>query len=198
MPLNQPTKGIILNLEKINYMKNILIIIIIILTSSQVAHAQKYAVSTNALALVTGTVNVAVDFKINHNVSVDVPLYINPIKTKNVSLVSILSQPAAKIWLYNTYTAHYLSMGASVGYYSLANKKYTYKGYTGGLGFGYGYNWAISKQLNISAEIGIGVNYLDYEDRPKYTHYTEDEYIHHRKQIVVLPYRCGVSLNYLF
>lgn len=179
-------------------MNKLTIIIILILTSSHVAHAQKYAVSTNALALVTGTVNVAVDFKINHNVSVDVPLYINPIATKNVSLVTALSQPAVKMWLYNTYTAHYISMGLSGGYYNLANKKYTYQGYTVGVGFGYGYSWAISKRLNISAELGLGFNYLAYKDRLKDVPYTDDEYIHHRKQIVVLPYRCGINLIYLF
>lgn len=175
-----------------------LIIIILLLISTQVALAQKYSVSTNALALMSGTVNVAVDFKINHNVSVDVPLYINPISTKNISLVSVLTQPAAKIWLYNTYTAHYISMGLSGGYYDLANRKYTYKGYTLGVGFGYGYSWAINKRLNLGAEIGLGFNYLAYQDRLKDVPYTDDEYIHHRKQIVILPYRCGVNLIYLF
>lgn len=175
--------------------KTILTIALLILTLA--ASAQLHGIRVNTLGWLSGNINIGFETKINNHYSFDVMLYGNPIKTQKVSMLNVTVQPAIKYWFYNTYVGHYVDISSTVGYYNVGRKRLK-EGLIAGLGAGYGYNWVLSKHINIGLEGGFGFYYLKYRDAARNVHYTEDEYIYHHKKVMFLPSRIECSLIYFF
>ena len=143
------------------------------------AAAQFFSAKVNALAALTGTVNVGLDAAVADKWTLDVSGYWNPINSDSFSCRLYAAQIGTKRWLYGG-SRHY------------------YKGNMAGLGFSYGYAWLLSKRWNITAEIGVGVFYMKDTRRDRTLPEYESIIIHHYKRWVVGPSRAEVSFNYLF
>ena len=182
-------------------MKKILIVTLLAVLASSFARpakAQFFAVKVNALAALTGTVNVGMDAALADKWSVDLSAYWNPINSASFSCRLYAAQIGAKRWLYEAFVGHFIGSQLTYGNYLYGGSRYYYKGNMAGVGFSYGYAWLLSKRWNITAEIGIGIYYMNDARKTR----TQPEYepirIHKYERWVLGPSRAEVSFNYLF
>lgn len=162
------------------------------------AEAQFFSVKVNALAALTGTVNVGLDAAVADKWTVDLSGYWNPINSESFSCRLYGVQAGTKRWLYEAFVGHFIGEQLTYDSYLYGGSRHYYKGDMAGLGFSYGYAWLLSKRWNITAEIGIGVYYMNDTRRERVLPEYGPIYIHHYKRWVVGPSRAEVSFNYLF
>ena len=162
------------------------------------AAAQFFSAKVNALAALTGTVNVGLDAAVADKWTVDISAYWNPINSDSFSCRLYGVQAGTKRWLYEAFVGHFIGGQLTYGSYLYGGSRRYYKGDMAGLGFSYGYAWLLSKRWNITAEIGIGVYYMNDTRRERVLPEYGSIYIHHFKRWVVGPSRAEVSFNYLF
>lgn len=162
------------------------------------AAAQFFSAKVNALAALTGTVNVGLDAAVADKWTLDVSGYWNPINTNSFSCRLYAAQIGTKRWLYEAFVGHFIGGQLTYGNYLYGGSRRYYKGHMGGLGFSYGYAWLLSKRWNITAEIGIGVYRMTDTRRDRTPPEYEPIFIHHYKRWVVGPSRAEISFNYLF
>lgn len=182
-------------------MRILLIFTIMLFTTLSVTRvcAQVFGITTNVIGLATGTINVGVDFKLGDHLSIEVPIYINPIVTGNISLLNASLQPALKIWFYNVFVGHYLAISNLSAYYQIAMRSDAVdKGWLTGGGLSYGYSFILSKRWSMNLEIGIGAYYAKYDNFKRDVHYTEDKYVYTRESLLFLPARtmCGITYHF--
>lgn len=185
-----------------NGMKRPLLVVALCLVlfagSVSAARAQFYSVKANGLALLTGTINVGCDISLNKKMSVDLGLYVNPIKTKTLSLMGIGFQPGLRFWRFEPNAGSFWGVHLSGAWYDVGNKSATRKGFLVGPGASWGHCWLISKRISIGVEIGLGILFMKDTKRPRETPDTEDEYIEHATRITLAPTKADVSFVYLF
>lgn len=162
------------------------------------AEAQFFSAKVNALAALTGTVNVGVDAAVSDKWTVDLSGYWNPINSDSFSCRLYGVQAGTKRWLYEAFVGHFIGGQLTYGNYLYGGSRRYYKGDMAGLGFSYGYAWLLSKRWNVTAEIGIGVYYMQDTRRDRRPPEYETIYIHHYKRWVIGPSRAEISFNYLF
>ena len=162
------------------------------------AAAQYYGVRVNALALLTGTVNAALEVSISEKLSLDVPVFWNPIKAHTIKMQVIAVQPGVRYWLYQPFVGHFIGGHLAAGRYDTGNDRWHYRGWQAGIGASYGYSWLLSKRWNLTVEAGGGIYYTRDDKRDYYTPDDRDAYIYHYRRIMLLPSRLEVSFTYLF
>lgn len=162
------------------------------------AAAQYFSAKINALAALTGTVNVGLDAALADKWTLDIAGYWNPIDTDSFSCRLYAAQVGTKRWLYEAFVGHFVGSQLTYADYLYGGSRHYYKGSMAGLGFSYGYAWLLSKRWNLSAEVGIGVFFMKDTRRQRTLPQYETIYIHHFKRWVVGPSRAEISINYLF
>ena len=162
------------------------------------AAAQFFSAKVNALAALTGTVNVGVDAAVADKWTLDLSAHWNPINSDSFSCRLYAAQVGAKHWLYEAVVGHFIGGQITYGSYLYGGSRRYYKGHMVGLGFSYGYAWLLSKRWNVTAEIGIGVYRMTDTRRDRMLPEYESIFIHHYKRWVIGPSRAEVSFNYLF
>ncbi len=162
------------------------------------ARAQIYSIRGNALALLSGTLNVGADMAVGPKTSVDLSLYVNPISGKKYSSQLYAIQPGARFWRFEPNAGWFFGAHLSAGYYSVGGKQFTRKGYLVGPGGSAGYSLLISKRFTIGFEAGIGILYMSETKRDREVPITNDEYIHRINRFVLAPTKLGVNMVYLF
>ena len=170
----------------------------VLATNPQRAAAQFFSAKVNALAALTGTVNVGLDAAVADKWTLDISGYWNPINSDSFSCRLYAAQVGAKRWLYEAFVGHFIGGQLTYGNYLYGGSRRYYKCHMGGLGFSYGYAWLLSKRWNITAEIGIGIYYMKDTRRDRMLPEYESIFIHHYKRWVIGPSRAEVSFNYLF
>lgn len=169
------------------------------LFSVHTVRGQMFGLSTNVLGLATGTINAGIDFKVSNHWSIEVPVYINPISTDKLSLLSASLQPALKYWFQNVFVGHYIALSNLSSYYQIALRSDAIdKGWLVGGGLSYGYSFILSQRWSMNAEVGFGAYYAQYDNFRRDVHYTEDKYVYTRSQILFLPARtmCGITYHF--
>lgn len=162
------------------------------------AYGQHYSVRGNALLLATGTINAGISYDINTKWQVDLALMGNPIKTNSLSLLGFVAQPGVRYWLSQTNYSHFFSGYLNAGGYDLMFANRTYKGFTVGLGVGWGYYFPIKKRLNIGVELGVGLLYTNDTNQNVFTPDQEDHYIYKTDRIIFAPTKLEFCVVYLF
>lgn len=165
---------------------------------SPAARAQFYSMRANGLLLLTGTLNVGCDIAVSQKTSFDLGIYANPIKTDKLSLMGFGVQPGFRFWRFEPNAGSFWGVHLSGMWYDIGNKSTTRKGFLVGPGFSWGHCWVISKRFTIGVEVGAGILYIHDAKRARETHYSQDEYIYHSKQITIAPTKADVSFVYLF
>ena len=160
--------------------------------------AKFFSAKINALAALTGTVNVGVDAAVSDKWTLDLSGYWNPINSDSFSCRLYGVQAGTKRWLYEAFVGHFIGGQLTYGHYLYGASRRYYKGNMAGLGFSYGYAWLLSKRWNVTAEIGIGVYYMQDTRRDRTPPEYGTIYIDLYKRWVVGPSRAEVSFNYLF
>lgn len=87
-------------------------------------------------------------------------------------------QPEARYWLCDPFSGHFVGAHLLGGQYNIGAvdmnlnllgtdfrklKDTRFQGWFGGLGVAYGYDWVLSRNWNIEAEIGLGWTYTRYD-----------------------------------
>lgn len=85
------------------------------------AGAQFYGIKTNTLALATGTVNAGFEISVSRNISLDMSVYFNPIKSEQIQMQAFVLQPAVRYWMYQSFAGHFLSAHLAYANYKIGN-----------------------------------------------------------------------------
>lgn len=140
------------------------------------AYSQDVAIKTNvlydALAL---TPTLGIEIGISKRLSFDVLGAYSPFTyNKNRSRKHLLLQPGMRYWLCEKSNGHFFGIhghwaafnesGLNVKLGGLNWKKENrYEGFLWGGGISYGYQWPLSKNWGVEAEIGAGYAYMSYD-----------------------------------
>lgn len=138
------------------------------------AYAPKLAVKTNLLYDVTTTFNLGVEFYLDNQISLDVPVSYNPwIFSNSKKWKHILVQPELRWWMKETFRGTFIGIHAHYAFYNVGGldnppfSKYMnahrFEGWLAGVGVSYGYSWNFSQYWGMEASLGIGYAYLDYD-----------------------------------
>lgn len=149
---------------------------------AHVATAQEVAVKTNIVGDALLNPNVGVEIGLAPKWTLDVGGQFN---LWNMShdrrWKHWLVQPEARYWFCDRFAGHFVGAHLLGGQYNIGGldidmkmlgtdfrklKDSRYQGWFGGLGIAYGYAWALSRHLNIEAEIGIGWTYTRHDRYP--------------------------------
>lgn len=173
-------------------------IIIMSLSFTDKAQAQFYSVSTNTVALATGTLNVEGGLSIHRNWSLHLPVHYNPLKLKDVRLQTLTVSPAVRYWFLETFARNFVSLQALYTRYHVGVKDVTefrYDGHGYGLGASYGYSKVLNKRWNFEFEVGVGLLYADYT---KYNHKKCSRPLGKEQKLKIIPSRVSLNFVHLF
>ncbi|MCD7722251.1 MAG: DUF3575 domain-containing protein [Prevotellaceae bacterium] len=139
------------------------------------AHAQKFALKTNALYWATSTPNLGAEISAGRKNSVQVFYGLNPWKSSSGKSIRHWSlQPEYRHWFCGAYDGWFIGVHAMGGQFNMGNIKlpfgilstletHRYEGWYVGGGISAGYQWALSVHWNIEASIGVGYDYIKYD-----------------------------------
>jgi len=162
------------------------------------AAAQIFAVRANALAALTGTVDLGAEVSVADKWTVEVSGYWNPVRTASLSTRFHAVQAGGRYWLYESFVGHFVGAQLSYVGYDLGTRTRRYDGRAYGVGVSYGYSWMLSKRWNVAVEAGIGLFRTKDTRRDPTVDDWDDEYVYHYRRWTLFPSKIGVSFSYLF
>ena len=134
---------------------------ILLLFTSSVGFAQKYAVKTNLAYWATTTLNIGGEIALAPRMTLDMTANYKPFHFRgNKKIMHWAVQPEWRYWTCRRFMGHFIGVHAHGGKYNGGLKKYRYDGWGVGGGFSYGYQWVIGKYWNLETELGIVSAYL--------------------------------------
>ena len=145
------------------------------LTGSTVTYAQRMAVNNNALFDLTGALSAGVEVPLSKKQSFEVYGSLRPWKRGQNSVHKHwLVQAQYRLWPCQVMNGFFFGPYAHVGEFNLGNKNlclgllkglkpYRYEGTLAGVGLGAGYEYVLTRHLNLGAEIGVGYTYIKYK-----------------------------------
>ncbi|MFI3303998.1 MAG: DUF3575 domain-containing protein [Rikenellaceae bacterium] len=175
-----------------------IIFLLLAIFAINTASAQFCSARINALAAMTGTLDVGLDVALTDNITLDVAARYNPICTESLALTHYGTEVGVKCWMFENFVGHFV--GSQLGYtaYDVGNEARRYDGESFRWGVSYGYAWILSVHWNVAAEVGFGLRYSRDEEYDPTPDEWETEYIYHHKRITFSPTRIGLTFNYLF
>ncbi len=160
------------------------------------ASAQYTSVRVNALALVTGSVNVGVDVALGEKVSADLSASWSPFSGvwSAASGDNMSFTAGVKHWRFEPNVGLFWGLHTTTKRFTEDEKV----GWAFGCGSSVGYSWILSQRWNFGVECGLGLYYLHDKWLLLDTSMIEDIIIRHRDRLMVLPSKCEVSFSYMF
>lgn len=146
------------------------------------------AIKTNLLYDATTTPNLGLEWAVSRKSSINLVYGLNPWKFSSEShgqryAKHWLLMPEYRWWTCTALDGHFIGVHAMTGEFNAQNvalpipgaffggdnitkqvKDSRYEGVYAGLGFTYGYQWALSRHWNIEAEVGVGYNHVWYRN----------------------------------
>ena len=152
----------------------------ILTMSIQNVPAQSAMVKTNAIyAGATLTPNIGVEIRLGDKSTLDIgggynPWYLKGSMDSNKKFVHWISQAEFRYWLCQSFDRHFLGVHLLASEYNISQKKldfifgadsqkYRFQGYGLGAGISYGYQWLLSRNWSLEANLGIGAVFMDYD-----------------------------------
>lgn len=192
-------------------MNKFLAVLLLILSSSFAAHAQKVALKTNLLYDATTTINMGLEFGLSQKWTLDISGNYNPWTfDNNQKWKHWAVQPEFRLWTCEKFNGHFFGFHLHGGQYNVGNinadfkflnndfrilKDHRIEGWFAGAGIAYGYAWVLGKHWNLEAEIGFGYAYTRYD---KYDCVTCGEKRGRAVHNYVGPTKAALSLVYVF
>ena len=170
------------------------IVIILLLISGSVVHAQMLGLKTNLLKDAACTPNIALDVALGGHISLSTELcgsyniYGTKFKTFGVA-------PEVRYWYEGRcYKGFFLGIGAKAIHYDYTWKKERRRGDAGGVGVTFGYDFFFRDHFAIDVHAGLGAmaHWQSHysEDNPRNLSYRE-------RGLSIVPYQLGVSFIYI-
>lgn len=161
-------------------------ITMLLLIVTSLAASSQVAVKTNVLYDATTTPNLGVEFAINRKNTLNVTYGYNPWTFNDGrKLKHWVLQPEFRWWLCTAFNGSFIGVHAMTGQFNAAKvnipipgaffagdnlqkmaRDYRVEGVFGGVGATYGYQWILSRHVNIEAEAGVGYNHVVYRQYP--------------------------------
>ena len=151
------------------------VLFLILLCSCLAGHAQKVAISVNALPVIDGAMSGSLSYALGNKNTVELTGILRPWKRdeKYVNRYWLL-QPEYKYWLCQKFNGSFLGAYLNGGQFNTGGKKLPfglfqqlkenrYEGWLAGAGFSYGYHWMLNDHWNIETSIGIGYEFIRYK-----------------------------------
>ena len=141
-------------------------------TNRELPGTPRFAVKTNMLYDITGTVNLGFEIKTSRKYSLDISGNYNPWTfSENRKWKHFLIQPEYRYWICEPFYGHFIGAHAHYAKFNIGNlpfggtsyEDHRYEGWLAGAGFSYGYHKMLSNRWSIEATIGVGYAYIDYD-----------------------------------
>lgn len=138
-------------------------------------NANNYALKTNLILWGLATPNLAIEKKVNKNVTVELLIGVKPGDSEHDGKsVSYLIQPEIRYWFSRSFNGGYLGYHLYYSHFGAENMIFPfqrkglsnsewYAGYLYGMGVACGYQWALNKHLHLEATAGVGYVHLAYD-----------------------------------
>lgn len=160
-----------------------------------------WAVKSNLLLDLTGSVSLGTEIKTGEKYSFDLSVSYNPWEFDvNRNMKHILLQPEIRYWLCEPFTGHFFGLHALYAHYNLTGlpfsdymKNSRLQGDLYGIGLSYGYQWSLSKRWSLEGNIGIGYLHADYD---RYACKSCKKYIGSETKNYFAPTKASLSLIY--
>lgn len=188
------------NLVKKQAKHKIILLSFLLLFSLSGLRAQFYSVKTDALGLLTGTINGEASMMLNLKWSAHFHAQYNPwTLNKNKKIKNLTLMPGVRYWRNETYSqGWFIGVNGLFSQYNVGGvfgMNHRYEGYAAGIGGSWGYSYPIKKRWNIETEFGLAFGWTHYKKYPcKRCGKLEkkgDSYF-------VAPDKIAVSIVYLF
>lgn len=138
--------------------------------------AQSVGLKTNFAHWATmATPNLGIEMALNRKYTIEVGAGYNPFTfNNNKKFKHWIVQPELRYWTCESFNGHFFGIHALGAEFNVGGldvplgrlkdiKDYRYEGYAFGGGISYGYQWPISKRLNLELSIGAGYARLLYD-----------------------------------
>ena len=137
-------------------------------------YSYNYALKTNLILWGLATPNLAIEKKVNKNVTVELSIEVKPGDSKHDGKsISYLIQPEVRYWLSRSFNGAFIGFHMYYAQFSKSNIVYPFQrrgtsnydreGYFYGMGASCGYRRLIDKHWSIEATIGAGNVHLAYD-----------------------------------
>lgn len=138
-------------------------------------YTNNYALKTNLILWGLTTPNLAIEKRINKNVSLELTIGVKPGDSEHDGKsVSYLIQPEIRYWFSRSFNGGYLGYHLYYSHFGAENMIFPfqrkglsnsewYAGYLYGMGVACGYQWALNKHLHLEATAGVGYVHLAYD-----------------------------------
>ncbi|MGL4806457.1 MAG: DUF3575 domain-containing protein [Bacteroidales bacterium] len=164
-----------------------------------------WSIRTNTLLLMTGSLNLGVNYAIRPQWSIGGQISYNPWSYGKTRIRHLLLRPEFRYWLCDNNGGHFLSGNIQYARYNVGGlpkgpvfsediQKNRYQGTATGAGMGYGYSWIIGNRLNLELEIGLGILYNSYTKYPCTNCGTA---ITEKNKLVLAPNKLALNLVYI-
>lgn len=177
----------------------LILVSVLILLSSSVVRAQKFAIKTNLISLGTTTLNFGIELGLSSRWTLAISGSYNPWNFyDNIKIAHWTVQPEIRYWTCESFNGHFFGLHALGGEFNFAGVQifekgdYRYKGVAAGVGISYGYNWVLSKRWNIEASLGLGYISTEYDKIDNSTCLFTKE-----MATFVMPTRASISFVYI-
>jgi len=162
-----------------------------------------FAIKTNVLYDLTATINLGIEFKVAHKMTIDIPVSHNPFTfSRKRKWKHTLVQPELRYWTRAAFAGRFFGVHAHLASFNVSNvpgisktKNHRYEGWLTGAGLSYGYHKALSKHWAIEGTIGAGYAYSEYD---KFECKDCGEKLGREKKHYFGPTKAGISLIYTF
>lgn len=175
------------------------------LNDLSISDRKKWSIRTNTLLLMTGSLNLGVNYAIRPQWSIGGQMSYNPWSYGKTRIRHLLIKPDFRYWLCDNNGGHFLSGNIQYARYNVGGlpkspifsediQKNRYQGTATGAGMGYGYSWIIGNRLNLEFEIGLGILYKSYTKYPCTNCGTA---ITEKSKLVLAPDKLALNLVYI-
>ena len=161
-------------------MIRILVAILVLTVSNRYASSQNLMIKANLLyAGATFTPNLGAEMRLGNRSTLDIRNAYNPWNLiesagNNKKNVHWMTQAELRYWSCRSFDGHFFGIHLIASQYNISkmnldfilgedSEKYRFQGFGLGTGVSYGYQWLLSKNWNLEANIGIGVALLKYD-----------------------------------
>ena len=177
----------------------ILLAIVMLMVAKTSLHAQRIAVTTNALEDIVLTPNLGVDIVISDRQSLTFDASFAPYKiADSFHNKCMVLRAGYKYWFNQALYAHYVGFDAVVSSSDIGLGKFQSKDEYFGVGIGYGYSFILSKRLNLVPNIGVGIAYAhNYEGNDQMIAPGQGVLATTNKGFIPILTRLGVTIQYI-
>ena len=134
-----------------------------------------FALKTNVLYDALSNINLGFEVRMGDRLTLDVPINYNPwVYADNKRINHILIQPEIRYWTAEPFNGHFVGLHGHFAHFNTGGirapfglwkewRTSRYQGNLYGIGGAYGYQWVLSKRLNIEATLGVGYFHAIYD-----------------------------------